>query len=223
MRERYYLHGDAHESSFQKYYCTLCDAIENEAHFSSDSHKEINHDKYLETLERFKNARSSFLEQFTRPSSAKNLFSHLVKSKVKISRFYSWLSRQKERKDPIGDLAIEAMEDKKFPKDSDSYDKVESHLFWNHASEEAIQALTEAFNEFKGSKGNRVGIPLNLRFQIFKRDNYKCRICGASVRHDNIKLEIDHKIPVSKGGTNDENNLWTLCFNCNRGKRTSEV
>ncbi|HJB68761.1 MAG TPA: HNH endonuclease [Candidatus Fournierella excrementigallinarum] len=31
-------------------------------------------------------------------------------------------------------------------------------------------------------------------------------------------LEIDHIIPVSKGGRTEEDNLQTLCWKCNRSK-----
>ena len=56
-----------------------------------------------------------------------------------------------------------------------------------------------------------------VRQNVLMRDNYTCQICGATVK-DGAKLEIDHIIPVSKGGTNDENNLQVLCQQCNREK-----
>jgi len=66
----------------------------------------------------------------------------------------------------------------------------------------------------------RETIPLNLRFKILKRDNYTCVKCGQSPAKSNtVELEIDHITPVSKGGTNDIENLQTLCRNCNQGKR----
>lgn len=52
-----------------------------------------------------------------------------------------------------------------------------------------------------------------LRTQIFKRDRYRCRICKATT-----ELQIDHVIPVSKGGGNDEGNLQVLCYRCNSVK-----
>lgn len=59
---------------------------------------------------------------------------------------------------------------------------------------------------------------LSRRFRIFKRDNYRCQICGRSAQ-DGATLEVDHRVPRAKGGTDDSENLWTLCFDCNRGKR----
>jgi len=61
---------------------------------------------------------------------------------------------------------------------------------------------------------------LAIRFRILKRDGYRCQLCGRNAQ-DGIKLEVDHKYPRSKGGTDDESNLWVLCFDCNRGKRDS--
>ena len=54
------------------------------------------------------------------------------------------------------------------------------------------------------------------RFEVFKRDAFCCQYCGASP--PNVILEVDHVIPVSGGGSNDELNLITACFDCNRGK-----
>ena len=57
----------------------------------------------------------------------------------------------------------------------------------------------------------------SLRYDVLKRDGYKCQICGASVS-DGAKLEVDHIIPISKGGKSVMDNLQTLCMSCNRGK-----
>ncbi len=60
-------------------------------------------------------------------------------------------------------------------------------------------------------------LPLRKRFFIFKRDNFTCQICGRS----GVRLEVDHIVPSSKGGSDSLDNLQTLCFECNRGKRDS--
>ena len=59
-----------------------------------------------------------------------------------------------------------------------------------------------------------------LREYIKKRDHYTCQICGDNIyKNPYIILEIDHIIPVSKGGKTEMNNLQTLCERCNNGKR----
>ena len=59
----------------------------------------------------------------------------------------------------------------------------------------------------------------DLREAIKKRDNYTCCICGNSVyKEPNLLLEVDHIVPISKGGKTESNNLQTLCWRCNRAK-----
>jgi len=66
----------------------------------------------------------------------------------------------------------------------------------------------------------RTTIPLKARWAVLKRDNYRCVKDGASPSNDrSVKLEVDHIIPVARGGTNDISNLQTLCRMCNQGKK----
>lgn len=67
------------------------------------------------------------------------------------------------------------------------------------------------------TKRKRTRIPRGLRHEVFKRDNYTCVECGAR-KEDGATLHIDHKIPVSKGGTDELDNLQTLCSDCNLNK-----
>lgn len=53
----------------------------------------------------------------------------------------------------------------------------------------------------------------NTRKKIYERDENKCKDCGSVE-----DLTIDHILPVVAGGTNDPNNLQTLCFKCNQLK-----
>lgn len=59
-------------------------------------------------------------------------------------------------------------------------------------------------------------IPATLRHEVFKRDDYRCLECGAT--NINSTLEVDHIIPVAQDGTDEFNNLQTLCIACNRAK-----
>lgn len=58
----------------------------------------------------------------------------------------------------------------------------------------------------------------SLRYEILKRDNFRCQICGASAQ-DGAKLHVDHIKPIAKGGLTVKQNLRTLCEICNLGKR----
>lgn len=62
-------------------------------------------------------------------------------------------------------------------------------------------------------------ISLSLRYKVLSRDRFRCVICGRSPAKDpSIELHVDHIHPWSKGGQNIEENLRTLCFDCNLGK-----
>lgn len=70
--------------------------------------------------------------------------------------------------------------------------------------------------EYRESKDNRV-ISKTLRFKILFRDKFKCKKCGRGAENG-IQLHIDHILPHSLGGATEENNLQTLCIDCNLGK-----
>lgn len=58
-----------------------------------------------------------------------------------------------------------------------------------------------------------------VREEIKKRDCFCCKKCGISIEKEpHLLLEIDHIIPLSKGGTSELMNLQTLCWRCNRTK-----
>lgn len=55
-----------------------------------------------------------------------------------------------------------------------------------------------------------------LRFEILKRDGFRCRYCGVTPLAG--ALRVDHVHPVAAGGSDDPVNLVTACFDCNAGK-----
>ena len=98
---------------------------------------------------------------------------------------------------------------------------------FNHENSDAIFGEKEfvlirmiedvLFDKRKNIRKKERGIlTLKLRYKIFKRDNFKCVLCGTTGKEE--KLEIDHIIPISEGGKTIKSNLRTLCFKCNRGK-----
>lgn len=66
------------------------------------------------------------------------------------------------------------------------------------------------------SAKRRKAVGSRLRFEIFKRDGFKCRYCGRPSAEE--PLTIDHLVAVANGGTNDPSNLLSACATCNRGK-----
>jgi hypothetical protein len=63
-------------------------------------------------------------------------------------------------------------------------------------------------------------VPDSLRYRVLKKAGGKCELCGA-LKQDTT-LHIDHIVPRSRGGSNDESNLQILCFKCNLGKSNKD-
>lgn len=70
--------------------------------------------------------------------------------------------------------------------------------------------ITEEIDEESRS---REPIPQEIQNKVWNRDGGKCVKCGSQE-----KLEFDHIIPFSKGGSNTYRNLQLLCEKCNRQK-----
>jgi hypothetical protein len=68
------------------------------------------------------------------------------------------------------------------------------------------------------SRVERGKVSNKMRFAIYKRDGYRCRICGRKTDD----LEIDHIYPIAKGGKTTYDNLQTLCHKCN-AKKSDQV
>lgn len=60
-----------------------------------------------------------------------------------------------------------------------------------------------------------------FRFEIFKRDKFTCQYCGR--RPPDVVLNVEHILPLSRGGTDDALNLTTACWECNIGKGSRVV
>ena len=89
---------------------------------------------------------------------------------------------------------------------------------------ELIKMLESKLTMASFTKEQRAMMTSKLRQQIKERDNYTCKICGNSSHNEpNLLLEIDHIIPVSKGGCTQEDNLQTLCWKCNRQKSSKLI
>ena len=67
-------------------------------------------------------------------------------------------------------------------------------------------------------KNQRKLMTKELRKKIIVRDNYTCQICGKYMP-DEVGLQIDHIVPVSKGGKTVLSNLQVTCSKCNGSKK----
>ena len=100
----------------------------------------------------------------------------------------------------------------------------------NAGARERIKALYKLFPErwrvasekrrarIAGSGGNFTAKEWEA---LKKKYGYRCLRCGRT--EPEIKLTVDHVIPLSKGGSNSIDNIQPLCWSCNSGKRARHI
>ncbi|MBR4194483.1 MAG: HNH endonuclease [Oscillospiraceae bacterium] len=90
---------------------------------------------------------------------------------------------------------------------------------WLLSRYQQLQAINfEATLSDYHKKAQRKLMSKQLRDRIAERDHYTCRICGKHMP-DGVGLQIDHIVPVSKGGKSVPSNLQVLCSKCNGAKK----
>jgi HNH endonuclease len=62
-------------------------------------------------------------------------------------------------------------------------------------------------------------IGIKLRAGVIRGAHGRCQMCGRTVEQHCVVLVVDHKKPRAWGGTNDRDNLWAICEECNAGKK----
>jgi len=96
---------------------------------------------------------------------------------------------------------------------------------WRKALVKAAASITEESVSSQDASApeaqprRRESLSLRKRFFVLKRDHFACVRCGAS--GVGVRLEVHHRFPFAKGGSNSLANLETLCYECNRGQRDS--
>ena len=126
-------------------------------------------------------------------------------------------------------------------------------LFRQSADGESWHKMQQAEADIMGKKiqnrGRQRTVTASQRYRILTRDTYRCQKCGrygTGVINISQKmvdgsictpsgdilpkgytyatgLQVDHKVPFSLGGSDDDSNLWTLCDECNGGKSNNYV
>ena len=62
-------------------------------------------------------------------------------------------------------------------------------------------------------------VGIKLRAEVIHAAHGRCQMCGRTVEKHQVTLVVDHKKPRDWGGTNDRENLWAICDECNSGKK----
>ena len=85
--------------------------------------------------------------------------------------------------------------------------------------DQLVETLSQKIRFSRSAAGQRALMTTRLREFIKERDGYACKYCSVSVvAEPNLLLEVDHILPVSRGGQSTIENLQTLCWRCNRTK-----
>lgn len=121
----------------------------------------------------------------------------------------------KEKQNPIVDPTIRVTKIYTSPMGRNSYHS--SADFKGAAIIECYNLSRQQELNRQSTKNQRVLMTDSLRYDVMKRDGFRCVICGATAK-DGVKLHVDHIFPVAKGGKTELSNLRTLCEHCNRGK-----
>lgn len=58
-----------------------------------------------------------------------------------------------------------------------------------------------------------------VRAEVIHEAHGRCQMCGRTIEKHGITLVVDHRKPRDWGGTNDRDNLWAICEECNSGKK----
>jgi len=63
---------------------------------------------------------------------------------------------------------------------------------------------------------------IKQRYAILDRDGRRCRDCGVTPGAGKV-LQVHHVVPVHRAGTNDDDNLVTLCQFCHAGRHSLDA
>lgn len=102
------------------------------------------------------------------------------------------------------------------PIDKQSKDMLTPFLSSNSHSASREQASIRKI-ESSGSKGTKRSVSETKKKYVASQQNWMCNKCNQKLNHT---FEVDHKVRLEYGGTNEVSNLEALCRECH-GQKTS--
>lgn len=91
---------------------------------------------------------------------------------------------------------------------------------------ELVKLCNQKIKEYETQRGKMIWrhrardsreVPGSLRYQVLSKAKFRCELCGISAEEK--ALDVDHILPVNKGGKTVIENLQALCYTCNSQKR----
>lgn len=87
-----------------------------------------------------------------------------------------------------------------------------------HGEGEACpRGKASGWRRHKARSGYERGLPRSVRTEALRRHGWRCAGCGIGPG-DGVSLQVDHVVPKSRGGTDDQTNLQPLCAGPNSGQ-----
>lgn len=152
--DRYYLHGDVSEGDPSKCFCARCDVFWPLDHLVPVSHHTDGKDgeKFLSNLASWNKLPLDERGRRFRPDGVPNVLEASARAAraardAARSRFHRWLETQRDRNDPVGDLAEDILRDKSFPLSASTKREVEDY-FEGYGSH-VVRAVRQAWREFE--------------------------------------------------------------------------
>lgn len=184
---------------------------------------ELHYDAFNQIIQHIQDNRRSFKNYCKRFDDLKTTidYGEAHKLRIKLKTFIK-IERSicdKAKLTPLLATSITIIASYSSPQGRNHYRKSHTFLFddivrgLNESKKLQTQKLTYSYQ----IRVERAKMSDSLRYDVMKRDGFRCQICGATAK-EGAKLHVDHIIPVSKGGKTVMNNLRTLCDRCNLGK-----
>lgn len=133
---------------------------------------------------------------------------------------YKWIYAIRKMSERTGvEFILNPVDEKEFDSIGSMAVDTLSNSQIKEAHEEAAREIVAIFtnqkpkDETEAEANIRKPIPSEVKREVWRRDEGKCTKCGSRER-----LEFDHIIPVTKGGSNTVRNIELLCESCNREK-----
>lgn len=154
---RYYLHGDIREMDPAKCYCERCDTFEPVTHLMPVSYHSdgMDGERYLRGLAHWNERKLERSSNWYRPDEAQNVLAATAVAardarEAARSPFHRWLDGQRDRNDPVGDLAADILRDVGFPIGLATRKELEDHLgrYGSHIT----KVFRQAWREFNGAE-----------------------------------------------------------------------